>query len=112
MALADPVRRAMLGRLRAGEATVGELAEPHAITLPGILKHVRYLERAGLVQARKVGRTRVCQLRAGPLGTATAWLDHYRLFGDAQLDSLDHFLTRPKAKDSPPWTPPPAISMS
>jgi DNA-binding transcriptional ArsR family regulator len=111
MALADPVRRAMLARLRAGEATVGELAAPHAITLPGILKHVRYLERAGLVQARKVGRTRLCRLRPGPLASAAAWLDHYRQFWDAQLASLDRFLT-PAAPKEGPWAPPRKASSS
>jgi len=97
-ALADPVRRTMLSRLSQGEATVSELGAPHRLTLPGVLKHVRYLERAGLVTARKEGRVRICRLSPRPLAGAAEWLSHYRAFWEGQLDSLERFLANQAPK--------------
>ncbi|MCI0686913.1 MAG: metalloregulator ArsR/SmtB family transcription factor, partial [Sporichthyaceae bacterium] len=92
-ALADPVRRAVLERLRNGEATVSELAHPHPISLPAFLKHVGVLRRAGLVSDRKVGRERRCRLAAQPLEAAGNWITQYRRFWGRQLDSLERYLT-------------------
>ncbi len=91
-ALADPTRRTMLQRLQAGEASVSELAEPFAVSLPAVMKHIRVLEEAGLVTTRKHGRTRHVRLRAAPLGAANAWLSTYRRFWDERLDALQDLL--------------------
>jgi DNA-binding transcriptional ArsR family regulator len=91
-ALSDPTRRSMLSRLRRGEATVGELAEPFRISLPAISKHLGILERAGLVERKREGRTQRCRLRGAPLGEAFSWLDHYRDFWEGTLDRLGGFL--------------------
>jgi DNA-binding transcriptional ArsR family regulator len=91
-ALADPTRRAILARLAAGEATVGELAEPFAMSLPAVSKHLKVLERAGLIARRRQAQWRPCQLKAGPLKDAAQWLDHYRRFWDESLDRLDDYL--------------------
>jgi DNA-binding transcriptional ArsR family regulator len=91
-ALADPTRRAILASLAKGEASVSELARPHPMSLPAILKHLRVLEDAGLVAQRKSGRVRHCRLVAQPLKDATDWLEQYRLFWERQLDSLDRYL--------------------
>ncbi|XHS02738.1 transcriptional regulator [Sphingomonas sp. DBB INV C78] len=89
LALADPTRRAMLASLAGGERSVGELAAPHAMSLAGASKHVRMLERAGLVERRKLGRSQLCRLRAGPLKEADRWLKHYERFWLARLDALE-----------------------
>jgi DNA-binding transcriptional ArsR family regulator len=90
-ALADPTRRAILERLRQGEASVSELARPFDVSLPAVAKHVRVLERAGLLTHRKTGRVRRCRIRADRLKLASAWLDSYRDFWSARLDALaDH----------------------
>jgi DNA-binding transcriptional ArsR family regulator len=73
-ALADPTRRGMLARLALGETSVGELADPFAMSLAGASKHVKVLEQAGLVERKKVGRTHWCSLNAGPLAEAEKWL--------------------------------------
>ena len=91
-ALADPTRRAILARLAAGEATVGELAEPFAMSLPGVSKHLKVLERAGLVARGRKAQWRPCRLEAGPLNDAAQWLDHYRRFWDDSFDRLDAYL--------------------
>ena len=91
-ALADPTRRAILARLAAGEATVGELAEPFAMSLPGVSKHLKVLERAGLVARGRKAQWRPCRLEAGPLKDAAQWLDHYRRFWDDSFDRLDAYL--------------------
>jgi DNA-binding transcriptional ArsR family regulator len=91
-ALADPTRRAILARLAAGEATVGELAEPFAMSLPAVSKHLKVLERAGLIARRRQAQWRPCRLEAGPLKDAAQWLDHYRRFWDESLDRLDDYL--------------------
>lgn len=107
-ALADPTRRAILERLAHGDATVGELAEPFAMTLPAISKHVSVLERAGLVTKDRDGQRRHCRITATPLQSATSWLEEYRRHWEANLDSLDAYLTQIQdATPTPPSTPPP-----
>ena len=91
-ALADPTRRAILARLAAGEATVGELAEPFAMSLPAVSKHLKVLERAGLIARRRRAQWRPCRLEARPLKDAAQWLEHYRHFWDDSFDRLDAYL--------------------
>jgi DNA-binding transcriptional ArsR family regulator len=91
-ALADPTRRAVVERLAHGEASLGEIAAPFAITLPAVHKHVRILQRAGLVATRKDGRTRLCRLRRHALGDAVAWLRRYQAFWGERLDALADLL--------------------
>lgn len=91
-ALADPTRRAILARLAAGEATVGELAEPFAMSLPAVSKHLKVLERAGLIARRRKAQWRPCRIEARPLKDAAQWLEHYRHFWDDSFDRLDAYL--------------------
>lgn len=91
-ALADPTRRAILARLAAGEATVSELAEPFDMSQPAISKHLKVLERAGLIERGREAQWRPCALTAAPLKDAVAWLEHYRRFWEASFDRLDGFL--------------------
>jgi DNA-binding transcriptional ArsR family regulator len=98
-ALADPTRRAILARLAAGEATVGELAEPFAMSLPAVSKHLKVLERAGLIARRRQAQWRPCRLEAGPLKDAAEWLEHYRRFWDDSLDRLDNYLAELQSGD-------------
>jgi DNA-binding transcriptional ArsR family regulator len=91
-ALADPTRRAILARLAVGEATVGELAEPFAMSLPAVSKHLKVLERAGLIARRRKAQWRPCRIEAGPLRDAAQWLEHYRQFWDDSFDRLDEYL--------------------
>ena len=91
-ALADPTRRAMMRRLVEGDCTVGELAEPFAMSLAAASKHVRSLERAGLLRRTVLGRTHVCRLNPGPLREAGAWLRHYERFWNDRLDALEKLL--------------------
>lgn len=104
-ALADPTRRAILERLAEGDATVGELAEPFELTLPAISKHLAVLERAGLIAKDRDGTRRNCRITATPLKNATTWLAEYRRHWEANLDSLDAYLTHlqstPTPKDQP-----------
>lgn len=93
-ALADPTRRAILARLADGDATVGELAEPFAMTLPAISKHLSVLERAGLVVKSRDGQRRNCRITVAPLRNASAYLEEYRRHWEANLDQLDAYLTR------------------
>jgi len=88
-ALAHDARRTMLGRLAVGELTVGQLAEPLAMTLAAASKHVKVLERAGLVHRTVDGRRHVCRLEPGPLADAYAWLRFYERFWAERLDALD-----------------------
>ncbi|HYL22196.1 MAG TPA: metalloregulator ArsR/SmtB family transcription factor [Gemmatimonadales bacterium] len=92
-AIADPTRRAILAVLTGGDITVGGLAERFPITLNGVSKHVKVLERAGLVQRRIRGREHWLRLKPEPLREAARWLDHYRAFWDTRLDALEAFLT-------------------
>ena len=93
-ALADPTRRAILERLAHGDATVGELAEPFRMTMPAISKHLSVLERAGLITKSRDGQRRNCRITATPLRNATSWLNEYRRHWEANLQSLDAYLTR------------------
>ena len=91
-ALADPTRRAILGVLADGEANVGSLAERFPISLNGVSKHVKVLERAGLVERTVQGREHRLRLNAEPLREASMWLEHYRTFWDGRLGALEAFL--------------------
>lgn len=91
-ALADPTRRAILARLAAGEATVGELALPFAMSLPGISKHLKVLERAGLIARGRNAQWRPCRLEGAALKEIAEWVEHYRQFWESSLDRLDHYL--------------------
>jgi DNA-binding transcriptional ArsR family regulator len=100
-ALADPTRRAILARLASGEATVTELAEPFAMTQPAISKHLKVLERAGLISRDRDAQRRPSRLEAAPLAEASQWLEEYRQFWEASFARLDALLgemrTQPKA---------------
>jgi len=91
-ALADPTRRAILARLRSGEATVTELAEPFAMSLPAVSKHLKVLERAGLITRGRSAQWRPCRLEAEPLGEASAWLERYRRLWEHSFDRLAEHL--------------------
>lgn len=91
-ALADPTRRAILARLSSSECSVGELSEPFAMTKPAISKHLRVLERAGLVVQRRDAQWRRCSIQAGPLREVADWAEQYRQLWEARLDRLDGYL--------------------
>jgi DNA-binding transcriptional ArsR family regulator len=91
-ALADPTRRAILARLAAGEITVNELAEPFDMSLPAVSKHLKVLERAGLVARSRDAQWRPCRLAAGPLKEVADWVGRYQAFWEARLDRLEAFL--------------------
>lgn len=91
-ALADSTRRAILARLAQGDSTVGELAAPFDVSRPAISKHLRVLERAGLVRRTPEGRMSRCELDAGPMREAADWVERYRKFWEAQLDRLKGYL--------------------
>lgn len=92
MALSDPTRRAVIGRLGEGPASVGELAEPFAITLPSFMKHVRTLEASGLIRTRKSGRVRTCTLNHDRLGIVENWLTEQRALWERRTDRLERFV--------------------
>ena len=98
-ALADPTRRAILTRLRSGEATVSELAEPFAMSLPAVSKHLKVLERAGLITRGREAQWRPCRLAADPLKEVAAWIEPYRAFWDESFDRLDEHLSELQAKE-------------
>ncbi len=91
-ALADPTRRAILARLARRELTVGELAAPFEMSLPAVSKHLRVLERAGLLRQQKDGRIRRCRLDAKAMKNAAQWIERYRRFWEQQLDALARYL--------------------
>jgi DNA-binding transcriptional ArsR family regulator len=91
-ALADPTRRAILERLASGEMTVSELAAPFAMSGPAISKHLKVLERAGLIARGRDAQWRPCRLKPAPLKDAADWLEHYRRFWEESLDRLDDYL--------------------
>ena len=97
-ALADPTRRAILARLAQGEASVNELAEPFDMSQPAISKHLRVLERAGLISRSRDAQRRPCRLEAKPLAEADEWLERYREFWEASFDRLDSLLQEMKAQ--------------
>ncbi|HWC28993.1 MAG TPA: metalloregulator ArsR/SmtB family transcription factor [Dehalococcoidia bacterium] len=92
-ALADPTRRAILSRLAAGEASVTELAEPFEMTLPAVSKHLKVLERAGLIARGREAQWRPCRLQAAPLKDVDEWVERYRRFWEESFDRLDEYLT-------------------
>jgi DNA-binding transcriptional ArsR family regulator len=98
-ALADPTRRAILARLRSGEATVLELAEPFDMSLPAISKHLKVLERAGLISRGRDAQRRPCRIEASRLKEATDWLERYRRFWEESFDRLDSYLHTLKKKE-------------
>jgi DNA-binding transcriptional ArsR family regulator len=98
-ALADPTRRAILARLSSGDTGVTELAEPFAMSLPAVSKHLKVLERAGLIARSRQAQWRPCQLDASPLKDAADWIEHYRRFWTESFDRLDDYLHQLKAKE-------------
>src|SRR5438105_14801257 len=98
-ALADPTRRAILARLAAGEAAVTELAEPFDMSLPAVSKHLKVLERAGLIARTRDAQWRPCHLAAGPLKEVAEFIDHYRRFWEESFDRLDAYLRELKEKE-------------
>lgn len=101
-ALADPTRRAMLARLAAGEATVGQLAEPFELTFAAVSKHLGVLERAGLVTRGRDAKYRPARLNARPLAAASTWIGDYERFWGDSLDSLGTLVNRLQGKKEPP----------
>jgi DNA-binding transcriptional ArsR family regulator len=97
-ALADPTRRAILSRLSNGEASVTELASPFDMSMPAISKHLKVLERAGLIARGRDAQWRPCRLDAGPLKDIADWVEHYRKFFDESFDRLDQYLRDLKKK--------------
>lgn len=100
-ALSDPTRRAIVARLARGECTVGELGEPFPISAPAISKHLRLLERAGLIERRRVGRTLRCRLNPQTLDVAREWITTQRRFWDESLDRLADLLAEAKNSEKP-----------
>jgi DNA-binding transcriptional ArsR family regulator len=98
-ALADPTRRAILERLVVGECSVSELAKPFEMSLPAVSKHLRVLERAGLVSQRKDAQWRPCRLEASPLKDVSDWAERYRHVWEGRFDRLDEYLETLKAKE-------------
>jgi DNA-binding transcriptional ArsR family regulator len=99
-ALADPTRRAILGRLAQGEATVNELAAPHAMTLPSVSRHLKVLEQAGLIVKGRSGHWRPCRLEAAPLAEADAWMAPYRDFFAERFAGLEQQLAKEQEEES------------
>jgi DNA-binding transcriptional ArsR family regulator len=99
-ALADPTRRAILARLATGEASVTELASPFAMSMPAISKHLKVLERAGLIARGREAQWRPCRLQAAPLQDVAGWVEHYRRFWEESFDRMDDYLRELKAQDS------------
>jgi DNA-binding transcriptional ArsR family regulator len=95
-ALADPTRRAIVARLARGEATVGELAAPFDMSLPAISKHLRVLERAGLITRGRAAQTRPCKLSAKPLDEAISWIEKHKATWEGRLDRLDAYVQKLK----------------
>jgi len=98
-ALADPTRRAILARLAQGETTVTTLAEPFDMSLPAVSKHLKVLQRAGLVSRGKAAQWRPCRLETGPLKDAAAWLEHYRRYWEQSFDQLEDYLRELQGKE-------------
>jgi len=100
-ALADPTRRAILARLARGEASVTELAAPFTISLPAVTKHLKVLQRAGLIRRGRRAQWRPCRLDAEPLKDAADWVEQYRRFWEARLDRLDEYLREIQTEEPP-----------
>jgi DNA-binding transcriptional ArsR family regulator len=112
-ALSDPTRRTILLMLQRGQASVTELARPHDISMPAILKHLNVLEQAGLIEQKKTGRVRMCRLTVAPMQQAADWLSLYRVFWENQLDNLGRFLEqtdpqKPKKQENKACRKPPS----
>ncbi len=99
-ALADPTRRAILARLARGEASVTELAKPFDMSLPAVSKHLKVLERAGLVTRGRDAQWRPCRLQAAPLKEAADWVERYRRFWEQSFDRLDEYLKEIQQKET------------
>jgi DNA-binding transcriptional ArsR family regulator len=99
-ALADPTRRAILARLITGEASVTELAEPFAMSLPAVSKHLKVLEKAGLIARGHQAQWRPCQLKAAPLKNVADWVQHYRQFWEESFDRLGDYLAELKVEET------------
>jgi len=93
-ALADPTRRALLAKLVKGDATVGDLASPFEISLPAVSRHLKVLERAGLIERQTDAQWRVCRLKGRPLREAHGWLERYRKYWEQSLDRLAEYLEK------------------
>src|ERR1700758_118635 len=98
-ALADPTRRAILARLASGEASVTELAEPFSMSMPAISKHLKVLERAGLIARGREAQWRPCRLQAAPLKDVAGWVEHYRRFWEESFDRLDDYIQELKSQE-------------
>src|SRR5581483_4036586 len=98
-ALADPTRRAILARLAKGEASVSELAAPFEMSMPAVSKHLKVLERAGLIARGREAQWRPCRLEAAPLKGVADWVEYYRQFWEQSLDRLDDYLRQLQSKD-------------
>jgi DNA-binding transcriptional ArsR family regulator len=99
-ALADPTRRAILSRLTKGESSVSELAKPFKMSMPAVSKHLKVLERAGLVTRSREAQWRPCRLKAKRLKAASEWLDSYRQFWEQSLDRLEDYLREIQEKEA------------
>lgn len=99
-ALADPTRRAILARLANGETSVSELAEPFEMSMPAVSKHLKVLERAGLIARSREAQWRPCRLNASPLKEAASWIEEYRRFWTPYIDALERHLDRMKVSES------------
>lgn len=99
-ALADPTRRAILGRLAKGQTSVTELASPFKMTMPAISKHLKVLEKAGLIERGRDAQWRPCRLKAKPLEEAADWIDQYRQFWEESFDRLDAYLQEIQRKEA------------
>jgi DNA-binding transcriptional ArsR family regulator len=98
-ALADPTRRAILARLASGECSVTELAEPFEMSMPAVSKHLRVLERAGLIARRREAQWRPCRIEGGPLKDVADWTERYRHIWEDRLDRLGTYLQQMKSKE-------------
>jgi DNA-binding transcriptional ArsR family regulator len=98
-ALADPTRRAILARLAKREMSVTELAEPFEMSLPGVSKHLKVLEKAGLISRGREAQWRPCRINAAPLKDVADWVDHYKKFWQESFDRLDEYLKQVQAKE-------------
>src|SRR5437879_5322626 len=98
-ALADPTRRAILARLLLGECSVGQLAEPFEMSMPAVSKHLRVLERAGLIAQRRDAQWRRCRIKAGPLKEVSEWTERYRQIWEERLDRLGAYVEQLNAKE-------------
>ena len=98
-ALADPTRRAILARLASGEASVTELSEPFEMSMPAISKHLKVLERAGLIARGREAQWRPCRLDAGPLKEVAGWVEHYRRFWEQSFNRLEAYLQELQKKE-------------